>query len=177
MNWRDRLAQLANTADDAEFPLIAFRVSQPVENATFPDLLPSSGGLRDFYAICDGGSIGDFQIVGIGEIEESNRHWRQNLSNYYPDGTSPLNEQHLVLGSDSAGAPLIWDSERDAMLTFWFKGGDWESLDATFETWIQDLLVPARPLEGDLWHEALALLDNNSEQDGGGQPATRPKSK
>jgi hypothetical protein len=174
MDWHDRLAQLVAVGEDSEFPLVAYRVLPPKENGIFPDKLPHSESIRQFYAICDGGSIADYEIAGICEIEALNENWRRILSGYYPDGSSPLGDRHLVLGTDSGGAPLIWDSESDRMSTFWFKGGDWEALGSTLGDFLQDLLFPKELVSGDLWHQALALLPDNSEQVSGGNGGQRP---
>ena len=69
------------------------------------------------------------------------------FSEYYPDGSSPLSERHLVFGVEGNGAPLIWDSNSNSVHTFWFGDGDWQDLSPSFEQFIEALLPPPNDSE------------------------------
>lgn len=77
------------------------------------------------------------------------------------DGQPVLSrDRHTVLGHDSGGAALIWDSKTDAMSTFFAKGGDWEPLHLTFDSFMEKLFFDPQTVNAhaDMWAEALQQL-------------------
>lgn len=157
MTWQEILMRFVTAKGGSHFPVFVYNF-EPPSNREVPTGLPSSPIIREFYKICDGGIIDDFRITSVSELTALNDTWRKSLIGYYPTGLSPLGEEHLVLGTDGAGAPLVWDSTRDNLSTFWFKGGDWEPLNQSFEEFLNQYLVNYAPVEdGDLWYEALTL--------------------
>lgn len=164
--WRDRLRCLVKWSNIATFPLLVFKTNPP-SGISWPDNLPSSAEILALYTICDGGFLGEFNWFGLSpllpvqeQIILQNEFWWNALKNYYPDESSPLEREcHLILGVDSAGAPLIWNKTTDAVATFFFKGGDWEPLAESFERFMNQLFCTKAQEQNDLWHEALLQLD------------------
>jgi hypothetical protein len=67
--------------------------------------------------------------------------------------------RHVVVATDSGGAPVIWDAEADLLASFYFKGGDWEPYNVCFEEFMEALFFhPDKVAAGDLWVEALRQL-------------------
>lgn len=158
MIWQEVLKRLVNSKGTQRFPLLVYKVEPPSAQG-IPEGLPCSDGIRDFYRVCDGGIIDDFRFSSARELVKLNEFWKEMLDEYYPDGSAPLSRQHLVLGTDGAGAPIIWDSSEDQMSTFWFKGGDWEPFKKSFEEFMRHYLVDYEPEEDDdLWYQALKQL-------------------
>ena len=132
-NWREILQKLVESNGSEEFPLLVFSVSEPA-GMDIDEKLPVNDAIRDFYSICDGGVISlQYTFFDQGSLVFQNKQWQQNLHNYHDDDTPVLlPDRHLVIGLDSGGAPLIWDSLNDCMATF-FSKGDWEPIGYTFD--------------------------------------------
>jgi hypothetical protein len=155
-NWRTLLQRLARIETTDEFPLLVYRVA-PSRSQTWPAELPVNKAILDFYALSDGGYIGDYQWYTLSELPSIHEQWMDRLAHYYPNESSPLLKgRHLVLALDSGGAPLIWDSQEDKVATFWFKGGDWEPTGFNMEEFLTALFAPKQ--EDTLWFEALQQL-------------------
>lgn len=132
-----------------------YRVNPP-QPFNWPPELPVSETLTIFFSICDGGYIGDFQWFRLNELAFETTHWLERLAGYSQDRSSPLiRGQHVVPGTDPAGAPLMWDSQTDLVATFWFKGGGWEPIGG-LDSFLQELFSPTNP--EDHWFQALAQL-------------------
>ncbi|TWU22952.1 hypothetical protein Pla52o_24850 [Novipirellula galeiformis] len=169
-DWREWLRSLVSMGDCDTFPLLVFHANPPA-NEPWPSDLPASPAIRDLFAICDGGFFGDFNWFGLSpqlpereRLTLQNAYWHEQLSGYYPDGTSPLTSgQHLILGNDASGSPLIWDQINDRVSTFYFKGGDWEPIESSFEEFMVGLFFPETVEENDFWHEALSQLKEQAK--------------
>lgn len=159
-NWREQLAKLKRARGTDRFPLCVFDVALP-SSQRWPDGLPSCNGLRDFYALCDGGPLSlQYTWLPISKVEAETTRWREMLSGYRADGQPVLHpERHVVLANDSGGAPVIWDAESDLLASFFWKGGDWEPYHLGFEGFMEALFFdPARVKAGGMWEEALGQL-------------------
>lgn len=169
-DWRQLLRSLVSIGKSDTFPLLVFTANPPSDESWPPDLA-TSPAIRDFFAICDGGFFGDFNWLGLSpqlpereRLTRQNSYWHEHLSGYYPDGTSPLTDgQHLILGNDASGAPLIWDHGTDRVSTFFFKGGDWEPIESSFEGFMTGLFFPKTIEENGLWHQALSQLKDQAK--------------
>lgn len=166
--WQSMLRALVTVGKSDDFPLTVYQ-AHPPSGESWPNL-PSSPAIREFFEICDGGYFGEYNWLRLNPdspdnewLVPRNAYWHEHLDGYYPDETSPLIAgQHLVLGNDASGSPLIWDRATDSMSTFFFKGGDWEPLATSFEQFLTDLFFPESPDPDDLWCEALVQLTDQS---------------
>jgi hypothetical protein len=169
-DWRHLLRTLVMIGKSDTFPLLVFTANPPVVTP-WPQDLPASSAIHELFALCDGGFFADYNWLGLStelpECEQltlQNIYWHKHLTNYYPDGTSPLElGQHLIFGNDASGAPLIWDRNSDRVSTFFFKGGDWEPIAKTFEEFMTALFFPKTIDENDMWHEALVQLKGQAK--------------
>ena len=158
--WRTLLQRLVNINTD-EFPLLVYQVA-PATGQIWPQALPSNTTITDFYALCDGGNIGQYHWYRTSDLPSVNEHWMKHLAHYYPDGSSPIVKgRHLIFAIDSGGAPLIWDSLNDTVATFWFKGGDWEPTGLNMDEFLS-ALFSLQPEVDTLWFEALQQLQNGN---------------
>jgi hypothetical protein len=159
-DWRSDLKKLAQLEDTSDFPLLIYEVNPP-SSTKWPDSLPSSPAIREFYEFCNGGFIESYNWFRIEDVADETTRWVNALVNYYGDGKGVIvRGRHIVVAEDSAGAPLVWDSKTDLMATFWFKGGGWEPANQNFERFVEHLFSPTN--ETDLWYQALEQLRNKS---------------
>jgi hypothetical protein len=81
--------------------LLLFDVVPPSGRA-WPASLPCCQGLRDFYALCDGGTLAlQYNWLPVGEVEPETARWRDMLHDYHGDGqTVLLSGRHVVLEYD-----------------------------------------------------------------------------
>lgn len=162
-NWRERLRNLVAANGTDQFPLLVFRLS-PSQCNQWHAQLPACQGIRDLYNICDGGPLSlQYTFDPFNELLHTNQQWQETLHDYYGDGQPVLiPDRHTVLGHDSGGAALIWDSKTDAMATFFAKGGDWGALNFTFEEFMQKLFFEPDAVHAgaDMWPEALQQLED-----------------
>jgi len=160
-DWRSLLSRLAAVPGGGdELALVAYRAEPPTGGAAWPFELPAPcPAIADFYARCDGGTIGEYLWPPPAGLPELNRQWRFFLSGYYGAGGDPLDPaRHLVLAEESGGAPLVWDADVDRMATFWPDGGDWEPTGLAAEEFFAALFTPPED-PNDLWGRVLRLLD------------------
>jgi hypothetical protein len=159
-DWREQLAKLVRARGTDRFPLSVFDVA-PSCGQAWPDSLPSCKGLRDFYALCNGGPLSlQYNWLPLSELQTETARWRELLHDYQGDGRPVLLPgRHLVLANDSGGAPVIWDAESDRLASFFWKGGDWEPYILSFEAFMEALFFrPEQVSAGDMWLEALGQL-------------------
>lgn len=169
-DWRKLLRSLVKIGKSETFPLLVFTANPPA-NESWPQDLPTSPVIHQLFGICDGGFFADYNWLGLSpqlpereSLTLQNEYWHEHLSGYYPDGTSPIADgKHLILGNDASGSPLIWDRDTDRVSTFFFKGGDWEPLEATFDEFMTGLFFPKIIEENDMWHEALSQLKEEAK--------------
>ncbi len=169
-DWRQSLRDLVTIGKSDEFPLLVFTANPPV-NVPWPQDLPASKPIIELFQLCDGGFFADYNWLGLSpelpareQLIRQNAYWHEQLAGYYPDGTSPfVKGQHLILGNDASGSPLIWDRNSHRVSSFFFKGGDWEPIASTFEEFMTDLFFPKTIDENDMWHEALAQLKKQAK--------------
>src|SRR5690242_20286329 len=99
--------------------------------ARWPEGLPSSPSLREFYAECDGGSLGPFSFLPLAEVADETRSLGDWMEGREPDGMPPRG-RWPVFGNNEYGHSLIWDADRDAVLLYDSDGGDlWDADDTT----------------------------------------------
>jgi hypothetical protein len=105
--------------------------AEPPGGARWPEGLPSCPSLREFYAACDGGTLGPFAFLPLAEVADETASMADWLEGGEPDGMPPRG-RWLVFGSNEYGHSLIWDADRDAVLLYDSDGGDlWDADDAT----------------------------------------------
>ncbi len=158
--WREQLAKLVRARGTDRFPLLVFDVAPP-SGRPWSDSLPSCQGLRDFYSLCDGGPLSlQYNWLPLSDVVGETVRWREMLHGYHGDGrTVLLTGRHVVLATDSGGAPLVWDAESDRLASFFWKGGGWEPYNLDFEAFMDALFLrPEQVPAGDMWVEALGQL-------------------
>jgi len=160
--WQEILSAIVKNKKTDLFPLSVFTVSES-KTAKWPEELPCSNTILEFYKLCNGGYINHFNWISIEEIYSQNLTWHEETKGYYPNGRDAFGKEHLVLAFDPTGAPLVWNSISDLMATFWFEGGDWEPLNKTIEQYLQYLFIDYQPeTPNDLWYEALQQISTEN---------------
>jgi hypothetical protein len=87
--------------------------------------------LREFYAECDGGTLGPFSFLPLAEVADETTSTADWMEGREPDEMSPRG-RWLIFGSNEYGHSLIWDADRDAVLLYDSDGGDlWDADDTT----------------------------------------------
>lgn len=159
-DWRQLLQALLTTGSKASFPLATYKAKPPA-SGTWPASLPVCTPIVDFYRLCDGGYIGDYNWHGRDELAARTADWVDGTKGYYGDGRDAIiSGRHVVLATDASGAPLVWDATTGLMATFWFKGGDWEPTGKDFEQFMAALFTPQGT--DDLWAQAVHQLHDRS---------------
>lgn len=159
-DWRTLISKLVEARGTQQFPLLVYEV-RPPSGGPWPPGFPTCKGIRDFYSRCDGGLLSiQYDWLAIAKVEAETSRWRELLNDYHGDGQPVLLPgRHVVLATDSGGAPVIWDGVGDQMATFFWKGGDWEPMNLNFEDFMSALFLnPERVDAGDMWPEALTQL-------------------
>ena len=161
-DWRDILRKyvtwVTGNKNYKPSPLLSLLIYPP-SNTPWPAELPTSESIKDFYSICDGGIIEGFNFEHVSDLIKENDYWKINLTNYYTNGSSPIKLSHLYLAWDDGAAPLFWNSADNMMASFWFKGGDWEPYNKTFDEFMDWLFVSYESSnENDSWGETLRQI-------------------
>jgi len=158
-NWFLQLNRLVNVNGTDEHPLFVFKVNPP-SISNWPNGITPNKSLVDFYKVCDGGLISlQYNFIELKDIELETKQWEQNLHNYYGDGQRVLiYGKHVVFAFDSQGAPIIWDSENDKVLSFYAAGGDWEPFNQSFDEFISSIFINSEEDDDDIWFIALDQL-------------------
>jgi hypothetical protein len=158
----------------------AFAVHPP-SGARWPDGLPASPLLQEFYAECDGGDLGSFSFLPLEELAEetdSVLDWMEGKAD--PDAM-PKKGRCVMLGHNEYDHCLLWDADRDAVLLYDSDGGDlWDADDSllaydgsgsgptgglTLARFFERLVNPAADSEDEVgreWAEALRLIDQGN---------------
>ena len=159
-DWRRMLARLVAAAGTDAYPLCVYEVPPP-SGQPWPAGLASCSDLRDFYALCDGGTLSlQYTFLPLARLEPETRRWAAELPTLSSDDLPwRLTDQMVVLGEDSGGALLVWDGAADRVSTLDWRGGDWEPLGLGFGEFVRALFTdPARVQADDVWAEALSQL-------------------
>ena len=103
---------------------------KPPGKARWPKDLPTSRLLAEFYAECDGGSLGSFRFLRLGELAQHTQWEADWMARVVEPEGMPPRCRWLVFGSNEYGHSLIWDADRDAVLLYDSDGGDlWDADD------------------------------------------------
>jgi hypothetical protein len=173
-DWRQVIAQwvaeersIRTSAQQREEYWIAIWATalHPPSLERWPDHLPTSQALQDFYRLCDGGSLSWFEWFPRSQLAERNQYWVESLKDYYWDGRGDVlfPGRHVVLALDAGGCPLVWDATTDEVRTFQWDGGDWEMpLATSMEAFLTTLFNPVEGVnEADqTWFLFLNWLDS-----------------
>lgn len=162
--WREQLTRLVAAAGCEDYPLCVYDVRSP-SGKSWPAKWPANSAIRDFYSICDGGTLSlQYTFLTLLEVGTETLRYRSELPKLAAEGQDwRLTDQMLVLGEDSGGALLIWDGTEDTLSTLYWRGGDWEPLGYSFEGFMQTLFTdPAKVHAEDLWMESLVQLDKQA---------------
>ena len=111
-------------------PLCDLFNAAPPSGAPWPEGLPSSPVLREFYAECDGGSLGPFCFLTLAEVADDTASTAEWMEGMEPDGMPPRG-RWLAFGDNEYGLSLIWDADRDAVLLYASDGGSLYDADDT----------------------------------------------
>jgi hypothetical protein len=96
----------------------------------WPAELPSCVLLQDFFAMCDGASLGAFSFLPIGELADRTASAAEWMESTGCDETPPAG-RWLIFGRHEYGLDLIWNADRDAVLLYDSDGGDIYDADDT----------------------------------------------
>jgi hypothetical protein len=170
-DWRVTLVRLVHIAPIAKqkplFPMVVFEALPP-NYTDWPNQLPVAPTLIDFYRRSDGGYFNHYHWFRLTSLIQKTHDWI-NLLTSSDEDRSVLNPQrHVVFATDSAGAPVIWDSHADHVASYWFKSGYWEPLASSMEQFLEKLFNPDDETsvnESLLWTEALVQLDQLYPED------------
>lgn len=159
-DWRPLLAKLVGSSGTTEYPLCVFDFSPP-SNKAWPKKLPTCQALKDFYKLCDGGTLSlQYTFHSLVEVESETKRWVEELQ-LQPDGIeAPLvTGRHAVVATDSGGALVVWDADRKRLRTLYWQGGGWEEAEWEVEKFLEALFFdPASVKADDLWAEAVQQL-------------------
>ena len=160
--WRRSLAALVAARYSDEYPLNVYR-TEPPSSLPWPQGLPSSAPIRDFFSLCDGGLIGPYRFASVSHLPALNRKWLLAAAHRGPaDAPVLLPGHHLVLGEEECDAPLVWHSGTDCMGVAWHNGLPFDSYNQSFEAFLDELFTP-RPLDvSGAWDRALRQLPNSA---------------
>lgn len=93
-------------------------IVEPPSGGSWPQGLPSSPLLREFYAECDGGTLGPFSFLPLGEVADETATIGDWMEQTGADEEMPPRGRWLVFGSGEYGHALIWDADHDAVLLY-----------------------------------------------------------
>src|SRR5688500_12960092 len=121
--WQELLRRLTRVGKTDLFPLFVYNAAPPVDTV-WPEGLPLSSEIRAFYSLCNGGYFACSNWFASEELPRRNEKWSELLRDYRTSGESVLlNHEHLVLGEDSGGCPIVWRRSSGQVSTFQFDGG------------------------------------------------------
>lgn len=161
-DWKAVLQKLVQFRDRLPEELRDGFHAAPPAQGPWPIGLPPSAALREFYSLCDGGSIGAFTISGRGELED--------LSEWSGDEKYDAG-QYWIIGDTQFGLPLVWDSREDRIGYHDHDGADGlvmsdetgaEMMGLSLDAFLAHLFSrPVNPRDDvlKLWAEALNTLD------------------
>jgi len=170
-DWRVELEKMVRFGGAIPEPLCDCFEVQPPSGSGWPDGLPSCPALRDFYRLCDGGRLGDFSFLRLGEVKtttEETREWIDRRGG--EDDLTP--GRWAQWGYDEFGEYLLWDEARCQLFLYDSDGGGTEEVGGPVERFLERLFNPPEPKtelsvdeplesgEGqDLWFVTLRELD------------------
>lgn len=100
-DWKAMVQKLVQFGDQLPEEQQMIFHGEPPAQRPWPKGVPARPALREFYALCDGASLGTFTIRGLGELEDL-RKWSGDKE--YKAG------RYVIFGDTEFGSPLVWDS-------------------------------------------------------------------
>ena len=160
--WRSTLAALVAARHSREFPLSVYR-AEPPASLPWPQDLPSSEPIRDFFSLCDGGLMGSYRFASVSHLPALNRKWLLAAAHRGP-ARAPvlLAGHHVVLGEEECDSPLVWHADTDCMGVAWHNGLPFDSYNQSFEAFLDELFTPRSLDLSSAWDRALRQLSNSA---------------
>ncbi len=161
-DWKARLEQWVRVWDElSELTRDCFEVRSPVRS-NWPAALPTCPTLVDFYARCDGGTFGSYDISPVSELEDPSAG---SLAD--SPGLEMLKPgRSIQFGNHEFGHFLLWDADADEVLLYSPDDEEPQRLKRTIAQFVERLLYPSQTAAEDeddgtneMWIEALAEAD------------------
>ncbi len=143
-----------------DFPLVGYEILVP-STTSFPIDLPHSNEIIEFYALCDGGMLGDYSWFQLDELQQKNSYWQMSLKDIYPNNLPPFfSEIHLVIAETSQEYPLIWDKSTNQVDVFDMHKEEWVNAQMLFNDFMYELFdAEIQVGKDDSWGMALIQLE------------------
>lgn len=132
-----------------------FDVRQPIR-FTWNSALPNCPALADFYARCNGGTFGSFDISSVDELNDPSDWLADSLGEELTPG------RWLQFGNHQFGHHLLWDADADEVLLYSPDDDEPERLKQTVAQFFERLLNPSKKTKdyeddetNEMWMEAL----------------------
>lgn len=110
------LRALLKHAQSLPEPLDLYRI-EPSSKQPWPEGLPANSLLHEFYAECDGGSLGPFSFLALAEVPDETESTADWMEGRGTEGM-PATGRGVVIGCNEYGHSLIWDADRDAVFLY-----------------------------------------------------------
>ncbi len=174
--WQAVVRELQHHASALPEPLCDIYEVAPPAGESWPESLPKCPALEEFYKLCDGGTIGLFNFLALGELESTTEETQEWIGE---DGHEELPPpgHWFVFGYNEFSHRVIWNTDQDDVVVYDTDGGDvWSAADkelaydgtkpatperVTMAQFLANLVLPVtNPDESDqLWADALRELD------------------
>jgi hypothetical protein len=156
-DWKSRLAQWIHAWEDlSELTQDCFPIRRPIQFAWKP-ALPKCPTLADFYALCDGGKFGSFDISSVTELNDPSSGWLADSP-----GLELKPGRWIQFGNHEFGHHLLWDADADEVVLYSPDDEEPTRTKQTISQFIERLLYPSKKTmewEDDesngMWIEAL----------------------
>ena len=175
--WQKTIAALTQHASALPEPFWDIYELDPPSDAPWPRALPACPPLQELYKLTDGGSLGAFSFLPLGEIEETTTSAREWIDSLGLDDLLPPG-RWFEFGTNEHGLNLIWNADRDTVLLYstdaaavWSPDDKEQAYDGsepsaprqtTMAQFLASLVNPVND-SGDesqqLWYDALEALD------------------
>jgi hypothetical protein len=145
-NWVHVWGQLEELTRDC-FPV------NPAADAVWPAGLPACPALSDFYARCDGGTFGPYELAPLAELTDPSSGWLAGSP-----GLELKPGCWLEFGSHEYGHALLWAADIDEVLLYSPNDEETRRSKRTMEEFLGRLFLPSAKASNEtcqLWAEAL----------------------
>jgi hypothetical protein len=153
-DWRPRLASWVQRWERlSELTRDCFPV-RPSAGAPWPPGLPYCPALAEFYALCDGGTFGPYELLPLAEVAGPADEWLASSP-----GLDLVPGRWLRLGDHEYGHALIWDADADRLLLYSPDDMAARRLKGSAEDFLRRLFHPSSKSTDEtkrMWLEALA---------------------
>ena len=154
MIWKNKLKEIVERRGEGTFPLLVYKVDGPPETIKeIEDLI-----ISEFYSLCNGGFIQEYNFLPLEKMLDE-EEWKAFTTGFFEteEENILLQPQNYVIAM-YFGNPVIWNSDENNIYTFYIDGFDTESMNKTYEAFIEDIFNKELYDESNMWRRALDLL-------------------